>query len=130
MIHSRLSLEAPLLCANAFQLISGPSITIAERKHRVSVLAIQHVVCTYFRLHISEMKSARRSREVARPRQIAMYLCREFTSRSLPDIGRRFGDRDHTTVMHAIRQVEKLCIESEEVAGDVRLLRRAVEKAT
>lgn len=67
---------------------------------------IQEVVCAQHGVRMHEMLSDRRSRYVARPRQLAMALSRELTSRSLPEIGRFFGNRDHTTVMHAIRQVE------------------------
>ena len=127
MIFSSLALEAPVVSGGT--LVSGAGIVIAERKHYVTVAAIQEVVAHYFLIPKAEMQSARRDREVCRPRQIAMFLCREYTPRSFPDIGRRFGDRDHTTVIHAIRQVEKLCIKDPEFAEDVRLLRRAVEKA-
>jgi len=73
------------------------------------------------------MTSARRAREVARPRQIAMYLAKQLTPRSLPEIGRRFGGRDHTTVIHAVRQIEKLRMADAELDADVRLLLRQLE---
>ena len=69
---------------------------------------IQARVCERYRLRPIDMVSARRAREVARPRQVAMYLCREMTPRSFPEIGRMFGNRDHTTVMYACRQIERL----------------------
>jgi chromosomal replication initiator protein len=75
---------------------------------RVSVAEIQGRVAQYFGIPVREMTSARRGREVARPRQVAMYLSKQLTPKSLPDIGRRFGGRDHTTVIHGIRQVERL----------------------
>ena len=71
--------------------------------------------------------SARRAREVARPRQIAMYLAKQLTPRSLPEIGRRFGGRDHTTVIHAVRQIERLRGEDSEIDNDVRTLIRVLE---
>jgi chromosomal replication initiator protein len=73
------------------------------------------------------MVSARRAREVARPRQIAMYLAKQLTPRSLPEIGRRFGGRDHTTVIHAVRQIEKLRGLDHDLDNDVRTLMRALE---
>lgn len=69
---------------------------------------IQAAVCAQFAIRMTDMVSARRGRDVARPRQVAMYLCREITPHSLPAIGRHFGGRDHTTVMHAIDTVKKL----------------------
>jgi chromosomal replication initiator protein len=73
------------------------------------------------------MSSARRSRAVARPRQVAMYLSKQLTSRSLPEIGRAFGGRDHTTVMHAVRKVEELVKLDTAFAEDVELLTRMLE---
>ena len=68
-----------------------------------------------------------RARQVARPRQVAMYLAKTLTSRSLPDIGRRFGGRDHTTVIHAVRKIEELRQTDSQIAEDVELLRRMLE---
>lgn len=73
-----------------------------------SLTAIQKAVAAYYNLSVNELLSDRRSRYVARPRQVAMWLCKRLTKRSLPDIGRRFGNRDHTTVLHAIRRIEAL----------------------
>jgi chromosomal replication initiation ATPase DnaA len=92
------------------------------RPYPVSIADIQRVAAMHFRIPVREMWSARRSREVARPRQVAMYLCRELTRFSLPAIGRRFGARDHTTVIHAIRQIDKLRLADGELDADVRAL--------
>ena len=73
------------------------------------------------------MLSARRSRAVARPRQIAMYLSKQLTTRSLPEIGRKFGGRDHTTVIHAVRKVESLRESDPSIEEDVDLLLRSLE---
>jgi chromosomal replication initiator protein len=73
------------------------------------------------------MSSARRSRTVARPRQVAMYLAKQLTSRSLPEIGRKFGGRDHTTVMHAVKKVDELREIDQNFAEDVELLRRMLQ---
>ena len=72
------------------------------------------------------MHSARRARNVARPRQVAMYLAKMLTARSLPEIGRKFGGRDHTTVMHAVRKVEELIADDAQIAQDVDVVRRAL----
>ena len=73
------------------------------------------------------MLSARRARDVARPRQIAMYLAKRLTPRSLPEIGRRFGGRDHTTVIHAIKRIKELRAADSELDSDVRSLLRKLE---
>lgn len=69
---------------------------------------IQIATARYFQIPIVSMFSARRDRQIARPRQIAMYIAKHLTRRSMPDIGRRFGDRDHTTVIHAVKRIEAL----------------------
>jgi chromosomal replication initiator protein len=88
---------------------------------------IQKRVAEHFKIRISDMSSARRARAVARPRQVAMYLSKQLTSRSLPEIGRAFGGRDHTTVMHAVRKVEELVKQDSAFAEDVELLTRMLE---
>ena len=75
---------------------------------RLTVDRIQRAVCEVFSVTPTDMVSKRRARIIARPRQVAMYLCKKLTKRSLPDIGRRFGGRDHTTVMHAVKRIEQL----------------------
>ncbi len=94
---------------------------------RVTIQEIQKKVAEHWNIKISEMSSARRSRNVARPRQVAMYLAKQLTSKSLPDIGRHFGDRDHTTVMHAVSRVTALIGTDAAFAEDVELLRRMLE---
>jgi chromosomal replication initiator protein len=94
---------------------------------QVTIEEIQAKVAAHFNVRITEMTSARRARAVARPRQVAMYLSKQLTSRSLPEIGRRFGDRDHTTVMHAVRKVEQLRAADRGFSADVDLLRRMLE---
>jgi chromosomal replication initiator protein len=88
---------------------------------------IQKRVAEHFKIRVSDMSSARRSRAVARPRQVAMYLSKQLTSRSLPEIGRAFGGRDHTTVMHAVRKIEELVKTDSAFAEDVELLTRMLE---
>ncbi len=96
-------------------------------KRRVTIDEIQKRVSDHFKIRQAEMVSARRARAVARPRQIAMYLAKQLTPRSLPEIGRRFGGRDHTTVIHAVKQIEKLRVADSEIDADVRALMRALE---
>ena len=94
---------------------------------RVTIEEIQKRVAEHFNIRIADMHSARRSRAVARPRQVAMYLSKQLTARSLPEIGRKFGGRDHTTVMHAVRKVDELSRADVSFAEDVELLRRMLE---
>jgi chromosomal replication initiator protein len=94
---------------------------------RVTIEEIQKRVAEHFNIRIADMHSARRARAVARPRQVAMYLAKQLTSRSLPEIGRKFGGRDHTTVMHAVRKIEELRAKDSTFAEDVDLLRRMLE---
>ncbi|WP_409432476.1 chromosomal replication initiator protein DnaA [Litorimonas sp. RW-G-Af-16] len=75
---------------------------------RLTVDRIQRATCEVFKVTLTDMTSKRRARIIARPRQVAMYLCKKLTKRSLPDIGRRFGGRDHTTVMHAVKRIDEL----------------------
>ncbi|MBC6444360.1 MAG: chromosomal replication initiator protein DnaA [Alphaproteobacteria bacterium GM202ARS2] len=97
---------------------------LLDSAKRVSVESIQKMVCQHYNVKLSEMSSPRRAREVVRPRQIAMFLAKEMTTRSLPDIGRRFGKRDHTTVLHAIRKVEDLSRQDPSIREDIMILRR------
>ncbi len=94
---------------------------------RVTIEEIQKQVAEHFNIRIADMHSARRARAVARPRQVAMYLAKQLTSRSLPEIGRKFGGRDHTTVMHAVRKIEELRSTDTGFSEDVDLLRRMLE---
>ncbi len=94
---------------------------------RVTIEEIQRRVAEYYNLRLSDLLSARRARAVARPRQAAMYLCKQLTSRSLPEIGRKFGGRDHTTVMHAVKRIEDLCQTDSNLADDITHLRRLLE---
>ncbi len=94
---------------------------------RVTIEEIQKRVSEHFNVRVTDMHSARRARAVARPRQVAMYLSKQLTSRSLPEIGRKFGGRDHTTVMHAVRKIEELKAIDPSFAEDIELLRRMLE---
>ena len=97
----------------------------SERK--ITVEEIQRKVSEYYNIRLSDIIGPKRLRSYARPRQVAMYLCKQLTSRSLPEIGRRFGGRDHTTVMHGVRRIEELKASDGQIAEDVEMLRRALE---
>ncbi len=97
----------------------------ANERH-ITIEEIQRSVCAHFNIKMTDMSSARRARAVARPRQIAMYLAKMLTSRSLPEIGRKFGNRDHTTVMHAVRKIEELRAIDPSINEDVEILIRTL----
>jgi chromosomal replication initiator protein len=103
------------------------SAAIAPRPPLIAF--IQREVADHFCVNRIEMVSRRQAREVCRPRQVAMYLAKQMTVRSLPEIGRRFGGRDHTTVIHAIRQIEKLRLSDRELDADVRALSHRISGA-
>jgi chromosomal replication initiator protein len=94
---------------------------------RLTIDEIQRKVADYYKVRMPDLLSARRSRDVARPRQIAMYLSKRMTPRSLPEIGRRFGGRDHTTVMHAIKRIDELRMVDSELENDLTILGRQLD---
>ncbi len=100
---------------------------LRANERRVTIDEIQKQVAEHFNIKMAEMTSARRARIVARPRQVAMYLAKQLTQRSLPEIGRKFGGRDHTTVMHACRKIEELLGSDRAFGEDVELLRRMLQ---
>jgi chromosomal replication initiator protein len=111
-------LEGSLVRLGAYASLTGQVITlelaknllrdlIGDKKKVVAMDDIQEAVCTKFHVKLTELKSRRRSKTLVQPRQIAMYLCRELTDSSYPEIGRQFGGKDHTTIIHACRQVAK-----------------------
>jgi chromosomal replication initiator protein len=131
-------LEGALNRIAAYAMMTGRDIDVAfveevlanvlrANQRRISIDEIQTQVAEHYRIRKAEMTSARRAREVARPRQVAMYLSKQLTPKSLPDIGRRFGGRDHTTVIHAVRQIERLRASDSELDADIRLLTRQLE---
>ena len=114
----------------AFSKINTKSPTIHECKRilkdfinfnnkSVNVESIQNLVAAYFNLNIQELLSPRRSRALARPRQIAMYLSKLYTTNSLPDIGRKFSNRDHTTVIHAVKKIDELIKKDNEIRESI-----------
>ncbi|MFS4439452.1 chromosomal replication initiator protein DnaA [Paracoccaceae bacterium GXU_MW_L88] len=103
------------------------SDTLRASERKVTPEEIIRKVCEHFNVKRSDMLSAKRARAIARPRQVAMYLSKNLTPRSLPDIGRAFGGRDHTTVIHAVKKVDELMKTDSELAEDVEMLRRLLE---
>lgn len=99
----------------------------SERK--ITIEEIKRRVADYYHLRMTDLVSARRARAVARPRQVAMFLCKTLTSKSLPEIGRGFGGRDHTTVIHAIKKIEELRSTDAQINEDIENLRRLLESA-
>ena len=101
-------------------------VTLSDSRYskgmRLTVDKIQRSVADEFSITHNDMTSKRRARDIARPRQVAMYLCKKLTKRSLPDIGRRFGGRDHTTVMHAVKRIDQLRAEDPVLDGRVKAL--------
>lgn len=131
-------LEGALNRVVAHSTLVGQAITVettqdvlkdllrANDRH-ITIEDIQKAVAAHYNIKLSEMHSARRSRVVARPRQVAMYLAKRLTSKSLPEIGRKFGGKDHTTVMHAVKRIEELRASDPDLSTDIELLNRALE---
>jgi len=107
------------------QEVLADVLRVSER--RVTIDEIQKKVAEHFNIRVADMHSARRARAVARPRQVAMYLAKQLTPRSLPEIGRKFGGRDHTTVIHAVRKIEELSAYDPSFKEDVELLKRLLQ---
>ncbi len=101
--------------------------TLRTSRKKVMIEDIQRKVADYFNIRFNEMMSSRRAREVVRPRQIAMYLAKQLTARSLPEIGRKFGGRDHTTVIHAVRRIEELMAADRSMREEVEQLKHTFD---
>ena len=119
---ARVGGEISRMTLDEAQAILRPNLACNER--RVTVDQIQKTVAEHYQLKQADLISERRARVVARPRQVAMWLAKQITTRSLPDIGRRFGGRDHTTVLHAVRRIEALKGEDPMIARDLDVLLR------
>jgi chromosomal replication initiator protein len=122
----------------AFASLVGGEITLERAQEcltdvlrasdrKVTVEEIQRKVAEHYGIRLSDLIGPKRLRSIARPRQVAMKLSKDLTTRSYPDIGRRFGGRDHSTVMHAVKRVEELVSTDHQIAEDVDLLRKALE---
>ena len=131
-------LEGALTRLFAFASLVGREITLdltqdcladilraSDRK--VTIEEIQRKVAEHYNVRLSDMIGPKRLRSIARPRQIAMYLAKQLTPRSLPEIGRRFGGRDHTTIMHGVRKIEELMSTDSQLADDLQMLKRLLQ---
>lgn len=132
------ALEGALMRLFAFVSLVGREITLdlaqdcladilRATQRQITVDEIQRKVSEHYNIRLSDMIGPKRLRTIARPRQVAMYLAKQLTPRSLPEIGRSFGGRDHTTVMHGVRRIEELTLQDQQLADDVDMLRRALE---
>ena len=131
-------LEGALTRLYAFASLVGREITLelaqecladilraSDRK--LTIEEIQRKVAEHYNVRLSDLIGPKRLRTIARPRQVAMYLAKQLTSRSLPEIGRRFGGRDHTTIMHGVRKIEELAATDSQLADDLQLLKRLLQ---
>jgi chromosomal replication initiator protein len=131
-------LEGALTRLFAFASLVGREITLdlaqdcladilRSSDRKLSIEEIQRKVAEHYNIRLSDMIGPKRLRNIARPRQVAMYLSKQLTPRSLPEIGRRFGGRDHTTIMHGVRKIEELMTIDSQLADDLQLLRRLLQ---
>ena len=131
-------LEGALTRLYAFGSLVGRPVTLEMAQEslsdilratdrKVTIDEIIRKVTDHYGVNLTDMLSARRTRSIARPRQVAMYLSKKLTSKSLPEIGRRFGKRDHTTVIHAVKKIEELQSIDNQIAKDIEVLRRMLE---
>ncbi len=132
-------LEGALTRLFAFASLVGREITLdlvqdcladilRANDRKVTIEEIQRKVAEHYNVRLSDMIGPKRQRTIARPRQIAMYLAKQLTQRSLPEIGRRFGGRDHTTIMHGVRRIEELMATDSQMTDDLQLLRRLLQQ--
>jgi chromosomal replication initiator protein len=130
-------LEGSLIRLGAYATLTGQAITLEmaknvlkelvnEAKRVITLDAVQEVVAAKFHIKVSEMKSKRRTKALVHPRQVAMFLCREITQQSYPEIARHFGGKDHTTIMHACRQIEKARENNPELQRTLEDLKRQI----
>jgi len=118
-------LGTPITLETVQETLSDSRYTTGQR---LTVDRIQKAVCEEFRVTLTDMTSKRRARIIARPRQVAMYLSKKLTKRSLPDIGRRFGGRDHTTVMHAVKRIDSLRVEDAAFNAQIEAVETALKR--
>lgn len=131
-------LEGALTRLFAFASLVGREITLelaqdcladilraSDRK--LTIEEIQRKVAEHYNIRLSDLIGPKRLRTIARPRQVAMYLAKQLTSRSLPEIGRRFGGRDHTTIMHGVKKIEELMATDSQLSDDLQLLKRLLQ---
>ena len=138
--HNGRDLEGAVNRLLAHNKLSGQPVTLemAEREmrdlirpvepKRVRIEDIQRIVARQYNVSRADLLSSRRTANVVRPRQVAMYLAKVLTLRSLPEIGRRFGGRDHTTVLHAVRKIEALVARDTALSEEVESLKRQLQE--
>ena len=119
---SRIYNKAPNLAET--KVVLKDLLNLAENK--VTIDLIQTIVCKFFKISKNEMLSSRRSRYLVRPRQTAIYLTKILTSKSLPEIGREFSNRDHTTVIHSVKTIEKIKLENNEINNGINYLKNQI----
>jgi len=113
-------INAPITIDSIYDVL-GDVLRASTRQ--VSIAEIQREVAKHYNIRLDEMHSRRRSRNIVHPRQVAMYLAKNLTSNSYPEIGQYFGGRDHTTVMHAVGKIEKMLIEDQHISDDLKILK-------
>lgn len=130
-------LEGSLIRINAFASLTGNPITVDltreilgsfthDRYQSCTIESVQKVVADFYKLNVSDLKSPRRQRSLAYPRQIAMYLCKKHVLSSFPEIGSKFGGKDHTTVMHACKKIERLLESDSNLQHDLSVLEKTI----
>lgn len=141
---TRLKLAAIPVAAIEAPLVSVPSVTVVSQDEVIEsstepswfvvlppgeghpqVRDIQKAVCKHYGVTLSDMLSPRRTANIVKPRQVAMFLCKDLTMRSLPDLGRRFGKRDHTTVLHAVQKMRRDMLTDAGLAHDIATLQES-----
>ncbi|HEY1614725.1 MAG TPA: chromosomal replication initiator protein DnaA [Rhizomicrobium sp.] len=122
-LHAELAKTPVAITAAAESIVRRGAVV-----KKTSIEDIQRKIADFYKLELRDFQSSQRSRRVARPRQVAMFLAREITARSLPEIGRRFGGRDHTTVLHACRRIAALCNEDPAFKQEVDFLKQVLDK--
>ena len=137
-IHSNIrKLEGALIRIGAFASLTGSEISVDlakevlkdffdTNKEAVDIDSIQSSVANFYNIKPNELKSQKRNKKLAIPRQIAMYLSRELTNASLPEIGAKFGGKNHSTVIHAIRKVEDMIKNDPKIRKDIELLKNRI----
>jgi len=132
-------LEGALIRVVAHSSLTGKRISIdyakqvlqeilQGRRNLVTIEGIQKLVATYYNVKVSDLKSQRRHRIVAKPRQVAMYLCRKVLSISYPALGESFGGKDHTTILSACRKMEALVQKDHAIRGEIAEIQRKIEE--
>lgn len=130
-------LEGSLIRINAFSSLTGTQVTVAlareiignliqEKERGCTIEVVQRIVAEFYKINVSDMKSPRRMKTLAYPRQIAMYLCKKHVHSSFPEIGNKFGGKDHTTVMHACRKIERLLETDGSLQSDIASLEKTL----